>query len=337
MILKDRIKPGTNGASKFGWHFYSEFDECETKGAFHQIFPHPDGGEGLEPVEKSSALLVGIEAHRGIEIWYASGWKDGQYKLDEALDAVAEQHREHSGEYRYEKDAADGLGTSLAVLTRYHNFYGPDSPVPEYPEIQVAASAEGEPLLEQNLEMPLNNGATFTGRLDGVMWYRGKLCPHEFKTSVVSWANRTADRLAVDPQCIGQRCLLKHNFPDLPIGPVIASVGVKNPGEKKSTVPHVVRKFHGHSEGTMEKFQRDLARRAKRLSALVTGFDDQLDNGNSPWDALDETFDRTPTGDRCIGNFSCDYLPICSLWTQGADEKLLTTAVRQGYRARSLV
>ena len=285
----------------------------------------------------SSALLIGIEFHHGLNMLYATG-EDGIYNLEVGLDGVADNHAEHADQYQTEEHAAKGLSEAQMLVTRWHKYLlDPEAVTYEYREYQVAV-VDDEPFLELQLEMPLNNGGIFTARIDQCTWHRDKLCPQDYKSSAVAFARKKRDAMGMSGQITGHQALLRHHYPDQPIGASIASVCVKNPAKKPTadTVKPVERGFHSRSEQGIEKFLRDLSKQWFWMTKKVEEFDaKQRITGYSPWHALDITFNRTPPEASCMGNFNCDYQPICSLALQGADEKLLTTAIRQGYRARS--
>ena len=135
--------------------FLKDWSDCQTRWFHRNLHLHPDesDGIGLESRYTNSNLLVGSLVHTGLENWYFSGWRDGEDSGEYSLEAAIEGARAHlkDREEEWDDPAKRDSDWSLTehLLFLYHEHYGPNGTVPDYPRYRVLPDNEGRPFIER--------------------------------------------------------------------------------------------------------------------------------------------------------------------------------------------
>ncbi len=98
--IKRFIAPTITGGSRFGAHFLMAWRTCPQKWFYQYKRPHPtEGGEGIRTRRTASPLIVGSMFHDGIEAYYHSGFKTGEYDIEAALSSARETFLSRKDEF----------------------------------------------------------------------------------------------------------------------------------------------------------------------------------------------------------------------------------------------
>lgn len=308
----------TTTQTRFGWSFLSRYRRCPLSWWNSNLRPHDDGTpagkRGVVPAFTGEALGVGSMFHRGIQDYLLSGWEDGKYDVNAGIEGVHKEYAERLEEWEPEKKDKM-LKTTIDLMDGYDAWWGPNGRYPDWPELQILADAEGNPLIEAEFEIDLDwHGYVFTARLDAVVLWGGYVCALEHKTTDVSWASRLRDRFMLDGQVTGQvMCLQSWESPSeeiraMPIGGVLLNAVCK----RAKNVDPFWREQFSRSPGQLQKFRRDTIRTLTMIEADIAEYEDLVAAGLEPWVAGPQVFASNPPGDTCVGNFRCDYFDLCS-------------------------
>lgn len=308
------------GGSARGWHYFSDWSDCELKWFLKYVYRPPieewnPEARGVEPRLTGRALLSGSMFHSGAEAWYRSGWQDGAdtgaYSLDAAI-AAAEAHRdERADEWPTPEAREDDSSLILSLLTQYAQHYGPGGPEQDFPGFKVIGW-DGQPCLELDLAVDLETGPdpdhpeVFTSKLDAIMEdSRGLVWGMEHKTSSARRVNALTQRMNLDGQVTGQYLQLLCHFPTREIGGVIVNIVVKDAAKGK---PRFVRRLYSRTETQIEQFLKDIRKKVHEIHTArqLYGFANRQDLPH----AL-AVFDATPSGERCYGEWKCDFYEAC--------------------------
>src|SRR5258706_602917 len=333
----DRLPvPVHPGGSAFGWHFLTNWSNCQTYWWNRNLRPHPDGGLGIEPIESRVPLAIGSAFHTGLEVWYHSGWADaqdtGERSLAQALSAARDALVAHGFDPTGDNEDAVGAWATLEeLLTRYHSTYGPDGSQCEWPNDMVLSDTAGQPYIERELALDLGyHGYVLTARLDLIVLNGSHgLIAREHKTSAASLANRLLDRFELDGQATTQALMLVHHFPDQPIIGVEVNVAIKDRASK-SPLPALIRRRTHRSDAQLEKFTLDARRKLGQIDAAVAYYESLMMAGMSADEAARVAFDGSPDGYQCVGAFGkCAFFDLC------ANRPISESIVAQQFRPRS--
>jgi hypothetical protein len=304
-------------ATKFGAHFISGFWDCP----YRWWLQHRAKDYGLVPHKTADPLLIGSGTHAGLEAYYHSGWQDGNYQLEPAVEAVRAHFKERADEFQ----SHERLGKDFTVVERlldlYDHQYGPRGLTPEFPKVRVVADSDGHPLIEREYEIDLGyRDYKFTSRIDLVVEFHGYLGVLEHKTSVASAVWRLLARAPMDLQFTGQFFCVRVAHPELAIGGVIPNILIKDWGPKSkfpSAFPD--RQPFARSDAHLEKFRMDVVRTLREIELREREWRDLVAAGMEPFEAARMTYVQRTS--ECVVYGTCNYLPICT--TPGREEAML--------------
>jgi hypothetical protein len=314
-----------NGASPVGNSYSSLYANCPKK--FFNTFLRPveyvDGegnlvvARGIKTRQTKLPFLSGSIFHEGLAAWYISGCRDGedtgQYNLEAAL-AAAEVHfnaRKH--EYSDQEIATADWAMNKQMLVSYVDRYGPESSVPDYPDIRVVCDGEGKPLVEREFQVDLGfQDYIYTMRADLVISHRGFVKIMEHKTSVASWVRQRLSTSHWDSQMTGQCWILDTLFPGEALAGVLVNVVVKN-RSLKSTFDIAERETTTRTAQQLDNFRLNTLDILHEINKRLEKFEETLKRSGDVEYAAQLWFPDhgTRTGCCTAYNSLCEYADLC--------------------------
>jgi len=310
-------------ATRFGWHFLSLWSSCETAWWNANLRHHPkdeDGQSGVEPRYTGPALMVGGAIHKGLEVWYLSGWDQASQKdtghrdIDATISAAVEHIHAVWGRFRSSDSAEKAEAEVRGLLQGYHQHWSEDY-------LRVAPGPDGEPLVEQEFQLDLGGGHLFTARLDTVVYHPQEdpegLWILEHKTVDVSRYRGLVEALQVDGQITGQVLQAKAHWEERVRG-ALGNFLIK----RARSISPFQREEYPRPQVQLEKFHLDARRRLARIEESTSYYRLLLDGGMSQDEAARVAFDASHAGtQKCLG---CEFLNLCknraqSEWTLEAE------------------
>lgn len=327
------IQRNAAGNTRFGSHFIMDFWRCPTRWFNRYIRPHPTkAGVGCVPAKLSKPLHIGSLFHIGMENYYLSGWKDGKYDIDKAIQAAEQAHLERRKDMESADEADASWIQTKRLLQRYAEHWGPGGSHCEYPELSIASDANGLPLLEREFEIDLDfNDYVFTCKPDAIIWYGGALAVLEHKTTAASRLSRVFDEMNMSIQTTGEWFVLKSLFPDEPIHSIVISAAVKDRSAKalKEGSLEFERRSFARSATDLYKFKRDVIDTLVEMDQCVEVYNEELSAGKTVDEAARRAFAMHRTS--CVdGFYKCDYYAPCS--ALGRESQMFLS----GYKPRSV-
>lgn len=334
MSALTKIVPKTaSGGTRFGAHFIMDYWKCPTLWFNRYIRPHPSkAGFGCIPAKVSKPLHVGSLFHIGMENYYLSGWQDGQYKIEVAIEAAEQAHLERRKDMASADEADASWIQTKRLLQRYDEHWGPGGSNCEYPELSIAADAQGLPLLEREFEIDLGvNDYVFTCKPDAIVWYGGMLAVLEHKTTAASRLSRVFDEMNMNLQTTGEWFTLRSLYPDEPIHSIVISASVKDRSAKalKEGSLEFERRSFSRNHEDLQKFKRDVIDTLLEMDASIEEYHLRLQQGATVDEAARQSFRMNRT--QCAsGFFKCDYYSPCA--TLGRESQMFLS----GFKPRSV-
>lgn len=310
------------GGSLIGNSYLATYAACPYEWFNRYLRPGPDESHvGISPKREKPFLTVGRVFHEGIAEWYRSGCRDGadtgERSVDRALDVARRTHNSAVKMELYaDAEEADASWLSVETLLRsYHDRYGPTSPNPEYPEIEVVHDGLGQPLIEREFKLDLGYGGyVFTTRPDMLMLKRGYLCTRDHKTSTARYVGERLRTIDWDPQFTGEYLAIRRLFPEEPLNGAEANVLVKD-RSMKSKFDIAERNTTTRSDRDLDAFAKESMDLLQRIDVAVEGFkQDYALYGPEDLERLAETwFPRHGTRTQRCGSYGgCPMLePLC--------------------------
>ena len=243
------------GGTSLGNSYLSLWARCPRKW-YYEYYRATDVGRGLAPLNESPDLMLGSLFHEGLAEWYTSGFDSGEdtggYDLDAGLEGIA-LYRDQQ-----EEDCDELAEQAGQMLTTYHETYGPGAPLQDYPNLRIAADAEGQPLVERDFRFELAPGKWYTGRIDAICIHDNQLKVLEHKTAGVRSVGGRLRSIGTDSQFAGEQWLLQQALPDLAVSGVLVNCVLKDWGGPKT------------KSGALSKFQAIAVRETTiRTSAQI--------------------------------------------------------------------
>jgi hypothetical protein len=317
-----RHNPDREGATVYGSHYWSQWDSCQRQWWLAKRAPHPDGtGEGLTPFGTDRNLLFGRYFHEALEAYYLSGWQDGQYNLELALEQSTNLARTYSSDWQDDSAFDEDIAKCRRMLTDYHDATGQDSQNPDFPHFRVATDKLGAPLIEREFSIALDDHTRYTARLDGIVEWGGALYSLEHKTTgSMYFAKDLRASLHLALQVAGQ-CLVA-NSPEAfavlgrPVAGVILNMIPKRRVMKPRSGdpdPAFLRDTVTYTRAQLAKVQIDLVRRQAQQDAANNEYDALVSDGTNPWEAGASVFPATgPQTSSCFKyNRFCEWYGVC--------------------------
>lgn len=309
------------GASEFGSHFITTFRDCPMKWYNSYRRPHPtiEGGVGLDFTFTPVPLMVGWLTHQGLESYYRSGWQDGAYDLELAFEAVESGVANRAAEFQSPEMREDCIAQTRALLTTYHDWYGPGGASPDWPNLKVLHDNEGSPLIEREFRIDMGYGGyVYTARLDTVVEFSGYVYALEHKTTAASAVGRLFQRMSMDTQATGQAFLLDQLFETTkPKQGILINALVKRVARGK---PPCLRHPVNYTQAHFKKFRLDVISTLQKIDEACEKYEDLLNGGMDHNEAASQVFVQH-TG-QCVGFGPCTFLPICQ--NIGSEDSMAT-------------
>jgi hypothetical protein len=302
-----------DGATLFGSHFLSDWDTCQKYWWFRHRAPHPTGGTGIVPHYKAKPLMVGGAVHDGLAYYLASGADDGDYKLDAALEGVAQCMAKNERNFKDKSEQQEIAVECQQLMENYHDWYGPGGKRQDFPEMRVLVDSEG-PVIEREYHLPLVDNFYFTCRVDAIVKYQQWLYVLEHKTSSPYGFSRLMTTMRIDSQGSGECAVLRHHFPDQKVQGLLLNVLVKNASKSpKATVPAFARDPISRSDAQLDQFMWDVERKLRLIQDRWGAYESLVEDGYSSWVAARHCFDLTGTSNRkCYDFRACEYMQLCT-------------------------
>lgn len=309
------------GASQFGISFLTSWVKCPYRFALTYLAPHPSGGRGLTLSTKASPLLAGGSFHLALETWYASRCVNpstgettedhGQPDLERARQAILTHSAEHAHEWESPEARAVDTQLTLDWLQRYHDFYGPQGAMPEWPEMKVYVDETG-PWIEREVRVPLTEGLYLTSRIDLVASDGGHPVVYEHKTTSASQFFALQNRMHLSAQPTAELLALQTGA-GLPFVPSACVINIlnKNPGKAANakTQPFA-RPRVSRTEADLAKFVFDAGTWLRDIEEHLGAWKALTDAGVDDWEAIARVFPRTGT----LNGACTEYNRQCQFW-----------------------
>lgn len=297
--------------TRWGWSKLRLWQECQTKYWNSELRTHPKATTqmGVEPRTISPALVIGGAVHKGLEVWYLGGWKDGAdtgaRDLGPAIQAAVAHLAHNAHRFRGGQDAYENAEVLVrGMLQGYHLKYEKDS-------LRVAPAPDGSPLVEREFHLSLGGGHLFTSRLDLVVFDPLEdpegLWSLEHKTCAISKQNEAVEGWYVDGQVSGEQLQMQSHWGQERVRGVRINMLVKPEARRVPTNPFQ-RHDYARPQWQLEKFHLDARR---RLSAIqeATEYYNLLTRHMTEEEAARVVFDAAQVGQgTCRG---CDFLALC--------------------------
>lgn len=289
-----RPLPGWSGLSKFG-------GTCELQWWYANVAPVGRGVGAPEPQDK--AREVGTVVHLALAAWYRSGWREGDYREEAGMEAIAK----HGGKGAF---AATVAAESSEVFRRYVSECGPRGVFPDRDRFQVLAHpVAGEPLIECELTLELAPGWRMVSVVD-----------------VIGRDPRTEELLVVDHKTCSPRRLDDlmrelHHEPQFSLELLAARQLLGDALGPGRPVANIVRKVLKGRESTrtwlpLERSQADIDKHAhdalgrlQDLDASLGVYFELVERGADPFMTADATFDGSPSSYECG---RCAFAAACA-------------------------
>jgi hypothetical protein len=312
-----RIYLPTGGGSRFGSHYIGLSQDCKKKWFLRFRYP-TEAGRGLESIRTAKPLLMGWGAHEGLAAYYLTGWDTtnacdtGQYDIDAACDHLATMLQGRASEFEDESQVIEVIEETQTLVRKYHDHYGPGGISPDYPDLQIMAGPEGEPLIERELECSLGyKDYVFTARIDGLAMYNGFANIFEHKTTAASSVGRLFQRMNIAMQATGQIFLVKNLMPDIQLNGCLVNTLVKNRSARaisRGESPFM-RDITTRTNLELEKFRNDVVRELRVLEELEEEYTHLVSLGMSPGDAGNQVY--TMNTSQCVQFSRCEFYGLC--------------------------
>lgn len=313
----------TSTGTRFGTSFLNSWARCPRQwfNAHYRPCQDETGAtyRGLAPRITSQDLLRGSIFHEMLAEWYRSGIRNGEdtgerdVELAIKVGRVAASSRASEYEDAY---AEQKLSDEAEILMRrYHDWYGPEAPQCEYPQIRVVCDGLGQPLIEREWEFPLNDRYVFTCRTDAIIMDHGILKSLEHKTSSMPWMRLRT--IPTDAQFAGEQWILHQLFPEEPIaGTLVNVIGTKR------ALGKFERETTSRTQAQLDRWQRNCINILTAIDQACQHFTLDRLNGDSVEVAADHWFpDHGTRTDTCTAFNGCDFLDLCS-WAGREENRL---------------
>jgi len=241
---------------------------CPRLWFWQYLYPWPSGERGVEPKYTASPLMVGSGVHVGLAAWYMSGWQDGNYALDPALDAARNVFKSRRAEFESEERYASDLAEVERLLRAYDGEYGPNAHIPEFPTFRAATQPANttKPYIESTFNLTLKTGHILTVRPDMIGVNHGMLVAVEHKTPGASRVSATIGEATLGGQGLAQAAVLRKF--DAPTSGQLLNLVVKGPVRNTKPFqrhvigfdPHIIDHFLHMVEQTIGDIERTVAR-----------------------------------------------------------------------------
>lgn len=305
---------------------------CQRQWFWQYLYPWPTGERGIESRYTGSPLMIGSGVHAGLQAWYMSGWKDGDYVLDAALEAVRAVFRQRVAEFESEERYAGDLAEVERLLRAYAAEYGPSAPIPEFTTFRPAQGDDGKPLIEVTFTITLSTGHSLTVRPDMVAWNHGMLVPVEHKTPGASRVGATIGEAGLGAQGLAQAAILRRF--DVPVGGgQLLNLIVKGDlraGKYTNPRQRFQRHVVGFDPHNIDHALATVERTIADVERATSQFHELCDDGMSPTESMRAAFPMTGifNGQCHRYNRPCAMYALCS--APGREHATLTN-----YRVRS--
>lgn len=261
-----------DGPSNSGYHFIQAYQNCKRKFYWQYI-------EGLEPIYRAPAILLGTAGHAGMEEWYrwhkqgASTSKKVKFAIDRAIEDLESRRDQYYDMGKFETHKRQLKDTFQQYALVYD----------EEPFKVIA--------IEESEEVSLKYGDIFTGRIDlTVMRNEGRLMIMDHKFT--SWSlNNFKRAVQASDQATAYTLLWNRNHPQKLVSGVIFNL-IRN---YQGSIDFLqVPVYRAHAD--VEEFEREVSENLRDLAQRV----------------IDPEATWPKNTDQCFSyNRACPFLELC--------------------------
>ena len=272
---------------------------------------------GVEPIKKGKGLVTGSIFHKGMEVYYRSGCRDGsdtgEYRLDKAIAAIEAAFGEQRELYENAELAEGELVNLKTMMLQYDEEVGPNGKAPDYPSMQVVCNdLTGEPMIETDWVIPLDYKDYYlTCRTDLIVNELGFIKSLEHKTSIASYVNQRLRSIHTDSQFTTEIYAMQQGLPGEPTSGARCNV-ITSHRAVRSTLRPVNRETTTRTAGQLREFRDMCVDTLMQIDERLGNYNEWIDRGIAAEHAKSVWFPTTGTMTQtCDAYGGCHFLIVC--------------------------